>query len=271
MQGGIKRQKNLIKLIIWPIAIMLAGPCFYAAAADGPVIQKEEPEDAKKGSVRIQAVIEPGYSLRIHVELMPESERGVVHEYLLSEENGYELTDMVMEGTYGCVCYVDEEDLRDLDAAVSYEGGSKEAEAGSPEAVYVVVAGSPDYVGEYAWLSYYVSEIDAGLSGSVSLEEIDTISRRLTAMQDSAEEDGMEAEDLNPPEKYIRPAADMNAEDKDDAEKKEYGQEQDVEESFAEKPTNTVAIVIAAAAVTAAFCRAVYKSLKPAGRRQGEN
>ena len=270
MQGGAVK-KNPIWMVIWLLIIMLAGPCFHASAADGPVIQKEEPEDVGKGRVRIQAVVEPGYSPGIHVELMPESDSGVVHEYLLGEGNGYEMTDLVMEGTYGCVCYVDEEDMWNMDVSVSYGGGSKAVEAGAPEAVYAVVAGSPDYVGEYGWLSYFVSENDAGLKGPVSAEEIEALTGRLAAMQDSIEEDAIKAEDLNPPEDCVTPAADLMPEDKEDAEMTENGQIQDVEEGQAEKPENTAVLVIAAAAAAVAICRAAYGFFRPAGRGQGEN
>ena len=178
-----------------------------AYAADAPVEQYEDPEDAEKGHVYIKAVVETGYSPSIYVELIPEFEEGVSHVYTLDESNEYAVSDDIMTGPYGCICYVSRESSRKSDVQVTYGAGSREVlygQDGPPS--FVVVAGSPHFVKEYYWLSDHRDPDGKYLSGHLSEKEVQEIFRYMVEAQDSwQEEDSEEYEDA-PPEEYEDPA-----------------------------------------------------------------
>ena len=259
-----------IKLFIWLFIFVSTGFSFHVKAADTPVVQMQEPEGAVKGKVRLQAVIEPGYLPTIHAELVPDFEEGVVHEYVLSEGNGYELSDEIMEGTYGCVCYVDEKDMWKSDVTVTYGAGSKEVYAQAPEAVFVVIAGSPDYAEGNTWLSDYMSESGTYLKGFVSRNEIDELVGRLTAMQDGVETDYAEEEDINPPEEYVSPAV-QEPEEEPEKEEKDADNEPEKEENGAQRSWAKAAAIIAAVIVLIALCRAAYGCMSLLRHGRGDN
>ena len=197
-----------IKQAVFVIAALLiavtAAPAPALASDSREIVTGEDPEDAVKGHVYIRAVVEKGYRPMIDVELIPASEEGAVHTYTLSEENGYGISDDIMVGEYGCICYPDITETWKSDATAIYEGHEQEVTEGG-DTCFVVVAGSPDFTEKYSWMSYYRDEDGGTLSGYLSRSEARALEENLYIRQDAEEEVPEEEHEDNPPEEYEDP------------------------------------------------------------------
>lgn len=186
------------------IALSAPVPYMRAFAADTPVVESRDPEDAVKGHVYIRAALQEGYSPVIHVELLPETEGCVSHSYVLDAENGYGVSDDIAEGVYGCICYTDESSNRRYDVQAVYGGEAQEVREGTDDPpCFLVIAGSPEFAENCRWLSTYRDSEGEYLKGTVTAEQIMAITGRLTALQDN-EEDAAVPD--NPPEEYHDPS-----------------------------------------------------------------
>lgn len=251
----ILKEKNnrtagrLFALFLAALAISAApAPHLCALAADAPVAEAEDPEDAVKGHVYIRAALQEGYSPIIHVELLPETEGCVSHSYVLDTENGYGVSDDIAEGTYGCICYVDESSTWKYDIQAVYGGEEQEViKENDDPPCYLIVAGSPEFAEGNSWLSTYRDQDGRYVDGTVTGEMITEIKKRMIASQDT-EEDGEPIPD-NPPEEYTDPSIPAEEEDGEPA-VEEPGQGQDEEEKG--RPHTGAFLLGGAAAVLAA-------------------
>ena len=202
----IKTAKKIIAFMAC-VAIVFAAAPAAVNAADTPVIETQDPDDAVKGSVVVRGAVQTGYTPTIHVELIPESEEGSVHTYTLSIDNEYEITDQIMIGQYGCVCYCDKEDSYKSDVTVMYGGPKREVMEGDGQPpVFVVVAGSPSFVNEYEWISDYRSNSGEYPKGYISQSDAENMYRTMIARDSGDTADAVGEEEAAPPEEYESPA-----------------------------------------------------------------
>ena len=164
------------------VLFILAAASLPAAAADRDVIFEEEAPDAEKGRVHIRAVVEEGYEADIGVDLIAAFDGGTVHQYLLSDDNYYGVSDDIAVGGYTCVPYLEDEGDT-AETCVEYGGYTQEVTKDGT-ACFVVVAGSSYFVREYVWQSAYRDENGNSLKGVIKRSEAEDLSVRLVALQD---------------------------------------------------------------------------------------
>ena len=163
-------------------AVTVTAPAFTAGAADTGAVTAGETEDAVTGHVYVRAAVEKGYEADIVVCLIPESEKGAVHEYRLHPGNRYGLSDDIAEGSYTCVPFIKDPD-QGASVFVEYGGGEKEVSQ-HEDACFLVVAGSAGFVWDYIWISDYRDEKGECLKGVVSRLEAEEAFKKTIAFQE---------------------------------------------------------------------------------------
>ena len=190
----IKRKRNMLAALAAIMAsLFLISTAAYAS--DQVVVFTEDPADAEKGKVYVGAIIEKGFKGKVTIELYPDFQDGSIHQYILSEENNYLVSDDIMTGTYEAVAYLSGENQRNGDTA-TYGGVPLKVRPGNDDASYfAAVAGSNSFVEEYGWLSYYAARKGTELCGPVTWQDAKALFQETVVLQDHDGRDAPEPED----------------------------------------------------------------------------
>lgn len=168
-----------------------------AYASDQTVVFTEDPADAEKGKVYIGAIIEKGFKGEVTMELYPDFQDGSIHQYILSKENNYLVSDDIMTGTYEAVAYLSGGNQENgKTATATYGGIPLKVRPGNEDAPYfAAVAGSSSFVEEYGWLSYYATRKGPELCGPVTWQGAKALFQETIALQDHGGQDAPEPKD----------------------------------------------------------------------------
>ena len=179
-------RKTAVLIFFAAVSAAYTGTCARAAATGMPM----GAGSTVTGHVYVRAAVEEGYQADISVILAADFEGGTAHEYHLNPGNGYGVSDDIAEGSYLCVPFITDPE-QDGTVYVEYGGGDKSVTR-EQDTVFVVVAGSADFVKSYLWISG-LRDMEGGyLKGEISREQAEEAFQETVAGQRELQEEALD-------------------------------------------------------------------------------